>query len=425
MPRAEPIDVGLFGSFKRYGDLGVHTVVDVRRTFAPEDVAAALAATITHFPVLGCIYEPRFFRDRWVVAKGPISNAFHFSKSDNVETETLFWTKKPLDPTVERPVRIVQFQMGDRSRFIVSLSHLAVDGAGMAAVGHVFASYLYGKSPRFPVETRRDLGRALSGLQIFHLPMLVRDTLHVLFQPLRVYRSARRKQPYPSGGSLEPAVRHLVFSSETLEKLKAKCGGGVTVNDLLLAAVARAGARRAHSGDVAVHYTMDLRRFSRSPHLSATNASSILSAVIPQSALGDLPTAARTVRPLTQKQRNSLVGPAFVLLPSYLVNLAPHALVRALLPTVHPLAVDMPLRRGLIFTNVGKVDSGLGPLADDIEDVRVYGPNMIGVPAPAIVAFGFRGQLHLELFAPPGLGDEALLELERDVYTALDLPFPG
>jgi hypothetical protein len=38
------------------------------------------------------------------------------------------------------------------------------------------------------------------------------------------------------------------------------------------------------------------------------------------------------------------------------------------------------------------------------------------------VAFGFRGELILELFAAPGLAIEALEELEEELREALELP---
>ncbi len=207
-----------------------------------------------------------------------------------------------------------------------------------------------------------------------------------------------------------------------VEALKARCGPGTSVNDLLLAAVARAGAKRSTKGPVSVHYTMDLRRFTRSPHLSATNVSAILSAVVPREATRDLATAARAVREITAGHRSSLVGPAFLLFPMVLARRLPHALLRRILPLIHLVMVDVPLGRGLIFTNVGKLDHGLGPFADDIESLRVVGPNIRGVPAPAIVAFGLGGRLHLELFAAPGLAEEALDELEQELREALELP---
>lgn len=419
---AQPIDVGLFGSLPRYGDLGVHAIVDLRRSFSRAELERAVHATVADFPVLGCTYEPHFFRDRWVPAKGPIAGAVHVGEPGDLESDTAAWAARHLDPTRERPLRVVLLPRDSGCRLIVSLSHLAVDGAGMAAVGHVLGSHLYGLRPALPVEERRDLGRAIDGLSWYHLPVLARDTVANLLQTLRVFSAAPRERPYPSSASREPRTRQLVLDASEIEAIKARCDPRTSVNDALVAAVARVGARRSSGGPIAVLYTMDLRRFTRSPHLSAANASTVLSAVVPRAAAGDLATAARAVGKITARHRNSLIGPAFVLLPAAIARRAPHAVVRRFLSRIHPVVVDLPLRRGLVFTNVGKVDRGLGPFAGDIEDMRVIGPNIRGVSAPAIVAFGLHGRLHLELFAPPGLAEEALTELERELREALELP---
>ena len=51
--RAELSDVGLFEAMHRYGDLGIHAVIDLRRTFSRDDLERALRGTIEAFPVLG------------------------------------------------------------------------------------------------------------------------------------------------------------------------------------------------------------------------------------------------------------------------------------------------------------------------------------------------------------------------------------
>ena len=67
------------------------------------------------------------------------------------------------------------------------------------------------------------------------------------------------------------------------------------------------------------------------------------------------------------------------------------------------------------------MDAALAAFGDDLEDVRMVGPAMAGVPAPAVVASGFRGALHLQLVSAPGLAAEASLELERELRAALEL----
>ena len=421
MSTAPIIDVGLFGSMSRYGDLGVHGVLDLRRSFSRDELARAVERTAADFPVLDCVYRPGLLRDRWVRAEGPASDAVHVAEGADVDAATLAWTGRPIDPTRERCLRVTLIPRASGCRLIVSLSHLAVDGAGMAAVGHVLGSHLYGERPMLPIETERSLGRALDGLTWVHLPVLARDLAKTLVQPLRVFLSGRRERPYPEDGSPGLKTRELILSAAEIEELRRRCGGRATVNDLLVAAMARVGARRSDRGAVPVLYTIDLRRFSRAPHLSAANVSSFLTAFVPREATRDFATAAAAARAITDRHRKSLLGPAFVLLPVVLSARTPHAVLRSVLPFVHKIAVDLPVSRGLLFTNVGKIDAGLGPFARDIESLRVVGPNVRGVPIPAVVAYGLHGRVHLSLFAPPGLSETAVHEMEKEILEALEL----
>lgn len=422
MANAQLADVGLHGSAERYGDLCVHGVLDLRRSFTRAELERAVEATVASFPVLGCIYEAHFYRDKWMQTRAPISEMVHVGTDNDLETETQQWTDRSLDPTRERSFRVVLLPKPDGCRLILSISHWAVDGAGMAAVGHVFGAYLYGVRPALPVEPRRDIRRTLDGLGVKHVPVILRDVVATLLLPFRVWAAGPRNKPYPADLSGNAFSKQIVIEKSTLEAIEARCGKRVRVNDLLVAIVSMVSAKRSSYGPVTVLYTMDLRRFSRSPHLSATNASSILTTLIPRAATQNIEDAVHAVEQQTKRHRESLAGPAFLLLPMLLAGVAPHGIVRQMLPAVQPLLVDLPISRGFIFTNVGKLDQGLGPLADDIVNIRVVGPNVKGISSPAIIAFGLRGRIYLELFAAPGLAAEALDELENELREVMGLP---
>lgn len=415
MTNAQLADVGLHGSADRYGELCVHAVLDVRRSFTRDELERAARAIVASFPVLGCVYEARFFRDQWVPVEAPISEMVHVGIEEDLEKDTNVWTERWIDPAHERPFRVVLLPKPEGCRLILSISHLATDGAGMAAIGHVFAAHLYGVRPVLPVEQRRDVGRALDGLRLQHIPVFLRDLAASVQQPWRVWSAGPRNRPYPEDAVAKSSSKQIVLEQSTLAALEARCGKRVRVNDLLVAIVGMVSAKRSSYGPVSILYTMDLRRFSQAPHLSVTNASSILTTVIPREATENLIDAVHAVEKETRKHRESLVGPAFLLLPMLLAGPAPHEFVRRLLPAVHPLLVELPVSRGFIFTNVGKIDQGLGPLADDIVDIRAVGPSIKGISAPAIIAFGFRGRTYLQLFAPPGMSARALDELESEL----------
>jgi NRPS condensation-like uncharacterized protein len=420
MPSAELPDVGLFGARGRYGDLCTHAIVDLGRAFSRDELERALAETLRDFPVLGHRYQPGLWRDRWVPVEGPISDAVYFEVSEDIEPETANWVRRSLDSTRDRQIRVVALKRGDRLRLVLTLSHLAVDGAGIAAVGHVLGARLYGVPPALPVEQRRDIWRALEGLRWYHLPVLGKAFAGEALRPLRHLAARRRERPYRRDAASVATWRHVVVTGAELERIRRRCGGA-TVNDVLIAALARVAATQTSRGPVVVTYTMDLRRYGTAPRLTAANTSSILSVLVARDALGDLPSAVAAVAAQSARQQRGLAGPGFMLVPYALGAGMPHAAVRAMTKVFGPLMVDVPISRGLLITNVGRVDEGLRAFGDDIEALRIVGPNILGVPIPVVVAFGFRGELCLELFAAPGIGEHAVEEMEREILTALEL----
>lgn len=429
MLSAELTDVGLFGSMERFGDLCIHVVIDVRRAFSRGALERAAAAAIEAFPVLGCRYEPGFFRDRWMPVSEPVSSMVHVVEgATDVEAETLAWIAREIPLTRERPFRMVSVSFGgtsqEGSRLLLSISHLAVDGAGIAAVGHVIGASLYGFAPGLPPDARRSLRSTLGGLRLWHLPVLARDLAEQLIQPFINMGAAPRERPYPISTSERPSVRRVVVGQGDLARLKTTLGEhGASVNDILIAALARVSAARSRTSPrpVVVLYTMDLRRYAGEPKLRAANISSIMTAVVPREATADLASAARAVSRVTARHRRSLAGPAFLMLPLLMAFGLPHGLVRRMTGPMHAIAIDLPLDRGLLMTNVGKLDDGLRAFGGDLVDLRIVGPNVRGVSVPVIVAYGLQGELHLELFAPPGLAEEAVIDLEREILLALGL----
>jgi NRPS condensation-like uncharacterized protein len=421
---AELADVALHEATSRYGDMCIHAVIDLRRAFSREQLERAAAATIADFPVLGRTFERRFWRDRWRPVDGPVSDAVHVvDDAADLEAETAAWLRRPIVHTRERPLRIVSLLRGQGSRLIVTVSHLAVDGGGAAAVGHVLGAHLYGVRPSAPVDSRRNPGSALEGLRWYHGPALARDVALSLVQPLLTLATARRDRPYPAGGTEGARWRYLVISAPDLARLRSRCRpGGASVNDAIVAALSRVAAGRSSRGPTTVLYTMDLRRYAGAPRLTAANTSSILAAIVPRSSIGDLATTAGAVAAITARHRGSLAGPAFLLWPLALGAGLPHTFARRVTRALLPVLVDLPLGRGLLLTNVGRLDDGLAVFGDDIEALRVVGPGIDGVGAPVVVAYGFRGELHLELYSPPGLATGALEEFEAELRSALELP---
>jgi len=428
MLTAELADVGLYESMSRYGGMCIHAVIDLRRAFSREQLERAAAATIEDFPVLGRAYEPRFWRDRWRPVEGPMSGVVQVvDDPSDLEAETAAWARRPIAITRERPLRIVSLRRSQGSRLILSTMHVAVDGGGAAAVAHVLGSHLYGVRPSAPVDARRGVRSALEALRWYQAPVLARDVAQALVQPLRTFAAARRERSYPASGASEASWRHLVLAAADLAPIKARCRAqGASINDALIAALARVAAGRSSRGPMAVTYTMDLRRYSGPARLTAANTSSILTAIVPRAAIADLATTAGAVAAITSRHRRGLSGPAFLVAPLALgAGALPHAGVRQVTRWLHPVLVELPLSRGLLVTNVGRIDDGLAVFGEDVEALRIIGPTIRGASVPVVVAYGFRGGLHLELYAAPGLAPGALEEFEAELRDALELPVRG
>lgn len=416
------LDVALFGAMERYGDLCMNAVIDLKRGFDRAAIERAVERTIEAFPVLGARYETNWWRDRWVPIAGPASDAIHFEPSGmddgGVEARTAAWVRAPIDPTRERPIRVVAIERGAGMRLILSLLHIAVDGAGVAAVGHVFGAHLYGVSPALPTGGPRGLLGALGGLKWFHLPVLARGLATTTLRPLLHWLAAPRTSAYPSEPGAPAVWRTTVVPREDIERARARCGG-VTVNDVLVAVFARVAASRSQEKNVVVSYTIDLRRYGKEPRLVAANTSSVMSAILPRDALGTLESAARAAALATRQDRDRLYGPALVLGPTLLGAIVPHVVARGIIPLVGAAAVDVPLDRGMAFTNVGRIDDGLRAFGEDIENIRIIGPRTTGTTIPIVVAFGFRGALHLEMYVGPGIGMEVLEVIEQEILDAM------
>ena len=342
----------------------------------------------------------------------------HEVETADLEGETDRWAREPIDLTCERPIRVVSLPRKKGSRLVLTVMHLAVDGAGAAAVAHVFGAYLHGVEPALPLDRRRDIASVLERVSLRHLPLLGLEMLDALAQPMRLLRAAPREKQYRESYA-GPSWRWIVLPATEVERLKARCG--TSINDVLVAAMASVAARHSRDGAVAVTYTMDLRRYRERPRLSAANTSSILTAIVPRAVIGDLPTTARGVSEITHEHRRGFAGPAFVLTPILMGLGMPHAMLRAITPWIAPIIVDLPLSRGLMVTNVGRVDDGLRAFGDAVEDIRIIGPTIRGIRTPAVVAYGFRGELHLELYAGPELSPSSLDDLERELRESLSL----
>lgn len=415
------LDLALRGAMARYGDFCIHAVIDASRTFEEQALQDAYEATLRAFPVLAHRYVSGFMRDRWEPVRGGATESVVFEDVDTEEAlreRTEHWIEREIDSTRERQLRLVVLRRGGETRLLLSIMHLAVDGAGVGAVGHVFGSALYGLETKLPVETRRDVWRTFRALSLRHAPVLAYGLARSTLVPWKQLRAGARSVPYAASPKSKPVHHEMTFDRETVASLRERCKGA-SINDLLVSAFARASAERSDHGPAVVTYTMDLRRYGGVPALIAANTSGILSAIVPREELGSFESTVRAVRRITKAHREELHGPAIVLGLYALGSVMPHRIARSFAHVLAPVLVDLPLSRGLMMTNVGRIDDGLAAFGDDVKALTIVGPTIENIPVPLVVAYGFRGAVQFSFYAPRGIPKSALETLERELRRAI------
>ncbi|MEL6178770.1 MAG: hypothetical protein AAFS10_07445, partial [Myxococcota bacterium] len=170
------------------GQIEAHACLDLTLDLTLDQIHQALAATVVDLPVLGCCYTAHPIRDRWVPSSAPISDAvFVESDTDDLDMATRRWLSRPLDPRLNRPIRIVWMPHPDGGcRLLVTLLHIVVDGGGMMAIAQVFGAHLLGIHPQLPIDTRRGPELALERLPRSAWPLAIAAGLRELLQPLKL-----------------------------------------------------------------------------------------------------------------------------------------------------------------------------------------------------------------------------------------------
>lgn len=401
---ATVFDVGLFGMAPVLGHLHQHAVVDLRRTVSPAELGRALAATIDDFPVLGCRYETRPLRDRWVPLEEP--PPLVVEETADVEAATRRWVLAELNPCRDRPIRLVLLPTEGGCRLVLTLLHIAVDGGGTLAVAQSLAAHLNGHAPDTPVERRRDVLQAFERVRWWSLPLLVAPLLGEVLLPLRLRVLPPRTHPLDVHPAAPPTWTTIRLSAEQTATLKAAAkDGGATMNDALLFALCRVGATYSESGPLWAAFTIDVRRYLARPRRIAANLSAISFVRLPRSRLDD---GLSVVAAETKRQSRRLLGLSYIGAVALALGPLPHALARRVARLLARTSFRLPMQRALAVTNLGRLDEGLAGFGDDLAALRLVGPCVRDAPIPIVVATGLRGGLQLDVYAPAGIGEDGL-----------------
>ncbi|MBI5487815.1 MAG: hypothetical protein HY905_10825 [Deltaproteobacteria bacterium] len=405
---AQPLDVALTVLGREH----LQVIVDLDRPIDRHEAERAVAGTVAAFPLLGCRYVPGAWRDRWVT--DPTMSATDavqlLDPAADPETTTREWLAREIDERAGWPWRVAVLPGERGCRLLVSVLHVAADGAGtLAAVRELARLLMGGTTVERPCPVERHVGMLFRRLGAAGLVRLAAGLLRETTRPFEVPFLARTATagPPPTGPATWRTVRVDVGEGSALRELCRV--RNATVNDLLVAALAVLVRRVSTRGRSGCFYTADLRRRLPDDRPRVANLSAVISVSLPRAHAASLPDALAEVARRTSRRRPDVDGLAALLFNLPLILCLPHGLVRRLTRLVFAVWIRRLLTRGLLVTNIGPLDPCLAPFGDLVRDATFVGPSVRGLPIPVLTATGFCGDLtiHFNGYA------ETAPELER------------
>ena len=400
---AQYIDAAFFGGERVIGDVQLHVAVDLERAFAHRDLERAAMATEAALPILGCRYEPRWWRDRWVPDDGlPAPVEPERIVAGGMDEATKDVLRERMDALRHRPWRIWPLVAGDRARLVISISHRLTDAAGALAVVREFGAHLAGAEPHpgwGEHGMERGLGRVLRSLRLRDLPVLAWETLLYWRLPFQLLRLARPRERWVSNldGAGAPLFRTVEVALGDGSPLRQRCRQlECTVNDALVATLAMLNGTLFGPGQVGNFFTIDFRAYLQDRRPRVANLSGIDNVILKRSAVGDFTATATAVQQRTARLKQRFTG-----LPAMLSNhgpmlLLPHGMLHAVIRLWLKWAFAL-LDRGLIVTNIGPLDPYLDTFGDRAVAASLIGPFLPGILVPIITATSFRDRLTLQV----------------------------
>jgi len=406
---AEYIDAAFFGGEKTMGDVQLYVAIDLDRPFERAELERAAAATERALPILGCRYEPRWWRDRWIPdasLPSPVEAAREVSTDLDAATAELLG--EGMNARHHRPWRIWPLVASDGARLVVAVSHRLTDASGALTVVRELGAHLTGAEPHPRWQDRpmdRGFGQIGRGLRLRDLPVLAWETLLYWRLPYELLRLARPREPWPANVDPEGTrvYRTVAVGVGEGSALRRRCRElGCTVNDALVAILAMLNGALFGRGRVGNFFTINFRPYLADTRPRLANLSGMDSVILDRSAVGDFATTATAVLERTARLKQRFTG-----LPAMLSNhapmlLLPHGMLRVAIRLWLKWAFAL-LDRGLIVTNIGPLDPYLDTFGDRATAASLVGPFMPGVCIPLVTATSFRDRLTLQVngFAGP------------------------
>ena len=256
----------------------IHLVMDYDRTFDAARTARATRLLLDAEPVLGCLYQPRFFKPFWSPLPPDRLNAepvFRFMVDDapNEDGAAKAFLGESLNPRTELPIKILLLRRGHADRLIIKVDHQVTDAGGLKYLGRRLAD-IYNRletDPAYrpePNDSPRDQGRIYKPYLPHRIPALAaryaRD-LKAVFCPVG-------NLTFPMGPDKTGPPVFVLHRFDTGRVERAglfAARHGATINDLAAAAMFRALASFVKwNGRRTLRLvgTVDLRRYLPAGH---------------------------------------------------------------------------------------------------------------------------------------------------------------
>jgi NRPS condensation-like uncharacterized protein len=419
---AEMVEVVVEALESAHPHVHLHLLVDLERRLSHEQLVEALHGLVRAFPVLGCRYQPHWWRDRWVPWEGDLASMCHVAHTVDVDAATRSWAARPMRYREEPTVRLAFFDRGDGGgRLVLSLHHMTADGGGTKAAGAVLAALLCGVEPDPPASDDRALRNIIKSLRLEDLPVLLQQMALESISPLSFLRVRELDHGAPEGdGRPDPLWIPLCLDRERTARFVAACKGrGATINDGLVAVVARMAAHRSERGPVMVAYTVDLRRYLRWTKAQVTNLAGVTMVLVERGATASATATLDAVVRAIGVQKRRLTGLAYALLPAFTVSWLPHSLMRRVGAAIIGQILKR-FHRSIALTNIGSLDEVLAPFGDDVSGACIVGPFVHNNRVPIITITGFRGTLTLQVVSTHTHREEQLANFARELEALLE-----
>jgi len=401
--KSEYFDVTYASTPETLGKLTLHTVVDLSCIFKKTELENAIAEVIGIYPVMGCRYVRKIWRDAWVSDSNtdPRDILTIIDTDDDFESQTVRHLPEDIDPHTIWPWRVTCLCNRKQSRLIVSVLHQVTDAAGAFSLVRAFAASLMGVNIKFKSNLimergLRQVARAMRWVDIFKVlclaplewmqPMILSPFLANTAVPVDNNRTSVSTRMYKT----------VCVSMDDGSALRRKCKAVQgTINDALVAALAIVTKRICPKGNISGIYTINLRQHLENETPQPANMSVITMLALKRKHVTDFSGTLRAAVRETSKHKSQLIGLPF-LFGILCICWIPHFMVRIFTRFLGQYAAFAAIH-GMMVTNIGRIDDYIEPFGDLAENAFLIGPYIKGLRIPVIAATGFRDKLTMQI----------------------------